>query len=103
MTMLQRANLNNHLANMDEVGGDELGKTKTKVYKPKNATLNKVCWRTTNLAGDHNPFHVTVVLTSLASLLKLQGQFKSFIRHLAVSPIQECCQNCTLTFQITGV
>ena len=58
----QRKNLGNHLANGDEVGGDERGKRK-KVYQSRNAAS----WRTTTRDGDHNPFHVTVMLVTMAT------------------------------------
>ena len=64
MTQSQVDNLGAHLANCDEVGGDERGKNKSKVYIGSNAASE--AWRTTDFAGDHEPFHVTLMLVSLA-------------------------------------
>ena len=64
MSKDQVDNLGEHLANCDEVGGDERGKGKKKVYGSTNAAAGS--WRTTDFAGDHEPFHVTLMLTSLA-------------------------------------
>ena len=47
-----------------KVGGDEKGKGKGKVYKPRNASC---CWRSIDLAGDYNPFHVTMMLVTMAN------------------------------------
>ena len=56
--------LNEHLCNVDEVGGDERGQSKRKVYK---GCKRNTSWRTTDLlGGDHNPFHCTLMLVSLA-------------------------------------
>ena len=62
-TAEQRANLVEHLCNGDEVGGDEKGKGKGRVYKGRQ---RNAAWRTTDLGGDHNPFHVTLMLVSMA-------------------------------------
>ena len=64
-TEAQASNLGDHICNADEVGGDERGKSKQGVYTGRNAAQG--AWRTTNLGGDHEPFHVTVMLTSIAS------------------------------------
>ena len=56
------------MANADEVGGDERGKRK-KVYRGAKNTA----WRTTTRDGDHNPFHVTLMLVSLACGKLFQG------------------------------
>ena len=64
MTPAQVDNLGEHLANCDEVGGDERGKGTKKVYCGVNAAHGS--WRTTDYAGDHEPFHVTVMLTTMA-------------------------------------
>ena len=61
LTAEQRANLQDHIINADEVGGDERGKRK-KVYQGLNAA-----WRATTRDADHNPFHVTVMLVSFAN------------------------------------
>ena len=61
--MLQ--NLGDYMCNCDEVGGDEKGKGKSGVYVYKGVGRN-AAWRSTDLGGDHNPFHVTVMLTSFA-------------------------------------
>ena len=61
LTAEQRDNLQDHIINADEVGGDEKGKRK-KVYQGLNAA-----WRATTRDGDHNPFHVTVMLVSFAN------------------------------------
>ena len=63
MTEQQAANLGDHLANADEVGGDERGQSKKKVYKGRK---RNAAWRSTDLGGDHNPFHVTLMLVSLS-------------------------------------
>lgn len=63
-TQDQVDNLQKHLANCDEVGGDERGKSKKRVYACNNAAAGS--WRATDTAGDHEPFHVTLMLTSLA-------------------------------------
>ena len=68
LTDEQRKNLGNHLANADEVGGDERGKRK-KVYQSRNAAR----WRTTTRDGDHNPFHVTLMLVTMATGIVLPG------------------------------
>ena len=60
----QVSRLDEHMCNGDEVGGDEKGKSKSKVYAPKGR--NAACWRSTDLAGDHNPFHVTYMIVSIA-------------------------------------
>ena len=60
LTPAQRENLGKHIANMEEVGGDERGKRKP-VYQGKNAA-----WRSTTRDGDHNAFHVTLALVSIA-------------------------------------
>ena len=62
-TQSQRENLDQHLCNADEVGGDEKGKGKSKVYKGRQ---RNAAWRTVDLSGDHNPFHVTMMLVSMA-------------------------------------
>jgi hypothetical protein len=64
MTQTQVDNLGNHLCNCDEVGGDERGKGSKKVYSSTNAA--KGSWRTTDYGGDHEPFHVTLMLTTMA-------------------------------------
>ena len=61
MTPAQRNNLGERMVNADEVGGDERGK-RGKVYQSKNAQT----WRTTTRDGDHNPFHVTLMLVTMA-------------------------------------
>ena len=60
LTEAQRNNLGNHIINADEVGGDERGKRK-KVYTSRNAA-----WRSTTRDGDNNPFHVTLMLVTMA-------------------------------------
>ena len=60
LTEAQRNNLGQHIVNADEVGGDERGKRK-KVYTSRNAA-----WRSTTRDGDHNPFHVTLMLVTMA-------------------------------------
>ena len=64
ITQAQADNLGAHLANCDEVGGDERGQSKRRVYGSTNAAAGS--WRCTDFAGDHEPFHVTLMLTSLA-------------------------------------
>lgn len=64
-TETQARNLAAHICNADELGGDERGKSKAGVYTGRNAA--SASWRTINLGGDHEPFHVTVMLTSIAS------------------------------------
>ena len=63
MTEEQAANLGDRIANADEVGGDERGQSKRKVYKSR---VRNAAWRSVDLGGDHNPFHVTLMLVSLS-------------------------------------
>ena len=58
-TAEQVENLGDHMCNADEIGGDERGQSRKKVYKGKKRTTN--LWRTIDLGGDHNPFHVTLI------------------------------------------
>lgn len=64
-TAEQVENLGDHMCNADEIGGDERGQSRKKVYKGKKRTTN--LWRTIDLGGDHNPFHVTLMLVSFAN------------------------------------
>ena len=63
-TQQQRDNLGDHIVNGDEVGGDERGK-RAKVYD--RTGQRKKNWRTTTRDGDHNPFHVTLMLVSMGN------------------------------------
>lgn len=70
-TQAQVDNLGDHLVNVDEVGGDERGKSKSKVYVSTNASSE--AWRTTDFVGDHEPFHVTLVLSTMATGIILRA------------------------------
>ena len=71
-TLEQMQNLADHICNVDEVGGDELGK-RTKCYQAKKSTTTQntenpppLHWRNVEVGGDHNPFHATTVLGTIA-------------------------------------
>ncbi len=63
-------NLGNHIANADEIGGNELGFRK-KVFAPKQtktkAKKQKKRWRSVQVGDDHNPFHATTMLLTFGN------------------------------------
>lgn len=54
------------IINIDEVGGDELGK-RIKCYQPTKANKSIQQWRNIEIGGDHNPFHCTSLFGTIAN------------------------------------
>ena len=74
-TQEQIDNLQDHIINADEIGGNEAG-TRRKVYRPKGGKggkkkrknaqkkARKKFWRNMQVGDDRNPFHVSIMLTT---------------------------------------
>lgn len=58
--------LEDHIMNVDEVGGDELGK-RAKYYHPKVTDKSLPQWRKMEIGGDHNPFHCTQMIDTIVN------------------------------------
>ena len=58
LTSEQLEHEENYILNIDEVGGDEIGK-RIRCYQSARANQSIVQWRNIEVGGDHNPFHCT--------------------------------------------
>ena len=66
LTAEQLTHEGDFIINVDEVGGDELGK-RIRSYFPKKAEGELKKWRNVEIGGDHNPFHCTSMFGTIAS------------------------------------
>ena len=72
ITQEQLTHFEDFILNIDEVGGDELGK-RIRCYQPAKANKSILPdshvpnWRNIEIGGDHNPFHVTNLFGTIAN------------------------------------
>ena len=65
ITAEQLTHMEDFRINIDEIGGDELGK-RSKCYQPKRETAEPK-WRNIEVGGDHNPFHSSSLYGTIAN------------------------------------
>ena len=59
--------MQDYMINVDEYGGDELGK-RAKCYQSTMQHSEQVPkWRNIEVGGDHNPFHVSNMMGTMAN------------------------------------
>ena len=67
ITAEQNTHMQDFKVNIDEVGGDELGK-RTKTYQAASTSVwSPIKWRNMEVGGDHNPFHASSLYGSFAN------------------------------------